>query len=94
MKQLALLAVLGYSIFLEAPCFGASRLKDLVSLEGVRDNQLIGYGLVVGLANSAEGWQWGLLLPLGAVFFILSFVVTLLEKETALYDQEHHSNSA
>ena len=27
----------------------STRLKDLVSLEGVRDNQLIGYGLVVGL---------------------------------------------
>jgi flagellar P-ring protein precursor FlgI len=25
------------------------RLKELVSLEGVRDNQLVGYGLVVGL---------------------------------------------
>ncbi len=27
----------------------AARLKDLVSIEGVRDNMLIGYGLVVGL---------------------------------------------
>src|SRR6185437_8218354 len=25
-----------------------SRLKDLVTIEGVRDNQLVGYGLVVG----------------------------------------------
>jgi flagellar P-ring protein precursor FlgI len=56
-KQLALLAVLGYSIFLAAPCFGASRLKDLVSLEGVRDNQLIGYGLVVGLAGTGDRRQ-------------------------------------
>jgi len=24
-----------------------TRLKDLVSIEGVRDNQLVGYGLVV-----------------------------------------------
>ncbi len=57
MKKLALLAGLGYSIFLEATCFGASRLKDLVSLEGVRDNQLIGYGLVVGLAGTGDRRQ-------------------------------------
>jgi len=56
-KKLALLAGLGYSIFLEATCFGASRLKDLVSLEGVRDNQLIGYGLVVGLAGTGDRRQ-------------------------------------
>jgi len=26
-----------------------SRIKDIVDIEGVRDNQLVGYGLVVGL---------------------------------------------
>ncbi len=31
-----------------------TRLKELVSLEGVRDNQLIGYGLVVGLAGTGD----------------------------------------
>src|ERR1700739_4113755 len=31
-----------------------TRLKDLVSLEGVRDNQLIGYGIVVGLAGTGD----------------------------------------
>jgi hypothetical protein len=45
--------------------------------------------LALGLGNSGEGWQWGLLLPLGAVFFILCFVVTVLEKEAAKYDEEH-----
>ena len=33
---------------------GASRLKDIASIEGVRSNQLIGYGLVVGLKNSGD----------------------------------------
>jgi flagellar P-ring protein precursor FlgI len=33
---------------------GATRLKDLVSIEGVRDNQLVGYGLVVGLAGTGD----------------------------------------
>src|SRR5579872_1016772 len=35
----------------------ASRLKELVSLEGVRDNQLIGYGLAVGLAGTGDRRQ-------------------------------------
>src|SRR5579871_6391425 len=35
----------------------AARLKDLVSLEGVRDNQLMGYGLVVGLAGTGDRQQ-------------------------------------
>ncbi|MCP5363757.1 MAG: flagellar basal body P-ring protein FlgI [Hyphomicrobiales bacterium] len=31
-----------------------SRLKDLITFEGVRDNQLVGYGLVVGLNNTGD----------------------------------------
>src|SRR4051795_11520073 len=34
-----------------------ARLKDLVAVEGVRDNQLIGYGLVVGLAGTGDRKQ-------------------------------------
>jgi len=34
-----------------------TRLKELVSLEGVRDNQLIGYGLVVGLNGTGDHQQ-------------------------------------
>jgi len=36
---------------------GATRLKDLVALEGVRENQLMGYGLVVGLAGTGDRRQ-------------------------------------
>ena len=32
----------------------SSRIKDLASVEGVRENQLIGYGLVVGLAGTGD----------------------------------------
>jgi flagellar P-ring protein precursor FlgI len=32
----------------------ASRLKDVVNFEGVRDNMLVGYGLVVGLNGSGD----------------------------------------
>src|ERR1700735_1917030 len=37
--------------------YGASRLKDLVSIEGVRDNQLVGYGIVVGLNKTGDKAQ-------------------------------------
>ena len=30
----------------------AERLKDIASISGVRSNQLIGYGLVVGLSGT------------------------------------------
>jgi flagellar P-ring protein precursor FlgI len=33
------------------------RLKDLVTIEGVRDNQLVGYGLVVGLNGTGDRQQ-------------------------------------
>lgn len=41
------------------PVLGSAsvRLKDIVSFEGVRDNQLIGYGLVVGLNGSGDSGQ-------------------------------------
>jgi flagellar P-ring protein precursor FlgI len=35
----------------------AARLKELVSLEGVRENQLIGYGIVVGLRGTGDRQQ-------------------------------------
>lgn len=35
-------------------CAQAERLKDLASIQGVRTNQLIGYGLVVGLNGSGD----------------------------------------
>src|SRR5579884_2732051 len=34
-----------------------SRLKELVTIEGVRSNQLIGYGLVVGLKGTGDRQQ-------------------------------------
>lgn len=34
--------------------FAASRIKDLVDYEGIRENQLVGYGLVVGLNGTGD----------------------------------------
>src|SRR5690606_26294850 len=36
------------------PAAHAQRIKDLASIQGVRQNQLIGYGLVVGLDGSGD----------------------------------------
>lgn len=49
MKQIfaVLLLVLPFAAF-------ADRIKDVASIQGVRDNQLIGYGLVVGLDGSGD----------------------------------------
>src|SRR3982750_3620913 len=37
-----------------APAFAFSRVKDLVEVQGIRDNQLVGYGLVVGLNGTGD----------------------------------------
>jgi flagellar P-ring protein precursor FlgI len=50
MKVLILLM----SIIFSGPLF-ADRIKDLTNVAGVRSNQLIGYGLVVGLNGSGDG---------------------------------------
>ena len=36
------------------PAAATSRIKDLANIEGVRQNQLVGYGLVVGLAGTGD----------------------------------------
>ncbi|MDF2178321.1 flagellar basal body P-ring protein FlgI [Aliiglaciecola sp. CAU 1673] len=41
-------------IGMTAPLQAAQRIKDLVSIQGVRSNQLVGYGLVVGLPGTGE----------------------------------------
>lgn len=42
------------SFFLCIPSVSAERIKDIASFEGFRENQLIGYGLVVGLDGSGD----------------------------------------
>ncbi|MEW6599408.1 MAG: flagellar basal body P-ring protein FlgI [Nitrospirota bacterium] len=48
---LLLLAAVNYSLF---TVVHAERIKDIASFEGVRDNQLIGYGLIVGLNGTGD----------------------------------------
>ncbi len=49
--------ILTFSMALPAPCAVATRIKELVSIEGIRDNPLIGYGLVVGLSGTGDRRQ-------------------------------------
>ena len=45
-------------VLLAATLAGATvRIKDLASIEGVRENQLLGYGLVVGLNGTGDRQQ-------------------------------------
>lgn len=56
MKGLARLGVLlCLFISLAASPVMADRLKDMTSIAGVRSNQLVGYGVVVGLAGTGDG---------------------------------------
>ncbi|GAB6842609.1 flagellar P-ring protein precursor FlgI [Methylorubrum rhodinum] len=53
----AVLASLMAAIFMAAmpgPAAALSRVKDLASIEGVRSNQLVGYGIVVGLNGTGD----------------------------------------
>jgi len=49
-----ILTLLMLTLLLTPFCALADRIKDMASIQGVRDNQLIGYGLVVGLDGSGD----------------------------------------
>ena len=42
------------TIFVPGEVLSASRIKDIADFEGVRENQLVGYGLVVGLNGTGD----------------------------------------
>ncbi len=54
------------------PLSEAARIKDLVNIEGVRTNKLIGFGLVIGLANTGD--------QATNVFFSIQTMVNMLQK--------------
>ncbi|EDO86471.1 flagellar P-ring protein FlgI [Burkholderia pseudomallei 406e] len=53
----AILSLLSVLLMAASRSSDAAPLGTLVSVEGVRDNQLVGYGLVVGLNGSGDGQQ-------------------------------------
>jgi flagellar P-ring protein FlgI len=64
------------TIFISIPVWTASseaaRIKDLVNIQGVRANKLIGFGLVIGLANTGD--------QATNVFFSIQTMVNMLQK--------------
>lgn len=56
-KLFASLAAAGAMILAAIPAQAAQSLRNLVSIEGVRENPLVGYGLVVGLNGSGDSTQ-------------------------------------
>ncbi len=59
-RRFGMLGVLTVAVALFAAGAGSawaktSRIKDIVDVEGVRENQLVGYGLVVGLNGTGDG---------------------------------------
>lgn len=53
MRILLALAALAAATFATSPA-SATRIKDITNVHGVRDNQLIGYGLVIGLQGTGD----------------------------------------
>lgn len=58
-------------LVLQPSWLGAVRIKDLADINGVRDNQLVGYGLVVGLDGTGDGKK---------SLFTVQSMVSMLEK--------------
>ncbi len=56
-SSLAVAATIGLCVVAQAPLHGESRLKDLVTLQGVSPEPLVGYGLVVGLNKTGDKRQ-------------------------------------
>jgi flagellar P-ring protein precursor FlgI len=53
-RHLAFAALCVAAALAAQPASALSRIKDLAQIEGVRQNQLVGYGLVVGLNGSGD----------------------------------------
>lgn len=65
-------ATLASLLLAGAPAFGQVRIKDITDVEGVRANQLIGYGLVVGLNGTGD--------KLNNAVFTLESLIGMLER--------------
>lgn len=52
--RIALLTLIAALIGVQSAIAVPSRIKDIVTVEGIRENQLIGYGLVVGLNGTGD----------------------------------------
>jgi flagellar P-ring protein FlgI len=70
-KVQTILITLMFLLILMAETAQAARVKDLVNIRGVRNNQLIGFGLVIGLGGTGDSAT--------NVFFSIQTVVNMLK---------------
>src|SRR6202051_3938574 len=57
-RRLAMLLIFAPNAFAsDPPTPRQARVKDISSIEGIRDNQLVGYGIVVGLQGTGDSQQ-------------------------------------
>ncbi|PID40378.1 MAG: flagellar biosynthesis protein FlgA [Proteobacteria bacterium] len=81
MKTIGLL-IIGFLLTM-CPIFtcpaDAVRLKDIAEIQGIRDNQLVGYGLVVGLDGTGDGKK---------ALFTLQSMASMLEKMGVTVNQK------
>ncbi|QDK36586.1 flagellar basal body P-ring protein FlgI [Bdellovibrio sp. NC01] len=54
-KVLSIIGLAALILLVSFEQANAARLKDIASIRGVRENQLIGYGIVVGLKGTGDG---------------------------------------
>lgn len=88
--------IIGFLFFSWSVITQADRIKDLASVEGVRSNQLIGYGLVVGLDGSGDKTnqapftaqsfnamlqQFGIMIPPGTRFQLKNVAAVAIHAE-------------
>ena len=66
------LALLATTCLAVAPAAAQVRIKDIADVEGIRDNQLVGYGLVVGLNGTGD--------KLDSAIFTRESLVAMLER--------------
>jgi flagellar P-ring protein precursor FlgI len=59
MRWALLAAILAMASFLSSaePAGHLARVKDVATIDGIRDNQLVGYGLIVGLRGTGDSSQ-------------------------------------
>ncbi len=54
LQHALILSTLGFALLAITDASARSRIKDITEFEGVRDNMLVGYGLVVGLNGTGD----------------------------------------
>ena len=65
-------ALLLFLLLAPTASFGQSRIKDIADFEGVRDNLLVGYGLIVGLDGTGD--------DLGSAIFTRESLIGMLQR--------------